>query len=108
MGKLVANVHVDGAGWFGPDYGNADDVPADVASGIVNPDAWEDGKLPKGVKAPETPVDDSTPVEPATDGGDDDLDVLRAEYRTAAGKDADKRWGADRLRDEITAASEEG
>jgi len=30
------------------------------------------------------------------------LDDLRAEYKTLSGKDADKRWKADRLSDEIS------
>lgn len=46
MGKLVANVNVDGT-WYGPDHDNADDVPAEVAEQITNPDAWEDGKAPE-------------------------------------------------------------
>lgn len=42
MGKqLVANVAVDGE-WWGPDHGNVDRVPADVAESILNPAAWGD------------------------------------------------------------------
>lgn len=39
MGKLVRNVFVDGA-WWGPAYGNADDVPDDVAEQITGASCW--------------------------------------------------------------------
>jgi hypothetical protein len=38
--RLVKNVAVDGT-WYGPAHGNADQVPAEVASQITNPKAWE-------------------------------------------------------------------
>lgn len=39
--SLKRNVFVDGK-WYGPAHGNADAVPADVASKIENPAAYED------------------------------------------------------------------
>jgi hypothetical protein len=45
MATLVANVVIDDE-WYGPDYGNVDKVPADVARKISNPDAWEGGEAP--------------------------------------------------------------
>jgi len=36
--KLAVYVHVDGQA-----YGPGDDVPADVAKAISNPDVWADG-----------------------------------------------------------------
>jgi hypothetical protein len=47
MATLIANVVV-GDVWYGPAYGNADDVPAEVARQIPNPKAWHDGELPDG------------------------------------------------------------
>lgn len=32
---------------------------------------------------------------------DDDIDTLRAEYKSLSGEDADKRWGEARLKTEI-------
>jgi hypothetical protein len=54
MAKLIANVHVgeidgvdnDTQGWYGPEYGNAENVPTEVARRIPNPKAWEDGEAP--------------------------------------------------------------
>lgn len=37
---------------------------------------------------------------PAQDS-DDDIDTLRAEYKSLSGEDADKRWGEARLKTEI-------
>lgn len=110
MAKLITNVHA-GGDWYGPDWGNAGDVPAAAAAEITNPDAWEDGKLPRAAQAAAkdaeaTPVNDSVPVDGET--GEPDLDALRAEYEQAVGKAPDRRWKADRLRDEITAASQGG
>jgi hypothetical protein len=45
---------------------------------------------------------DNRPVESRSD--DDDLDALRSAAK-AAGVKVDKRWGADRLREEIAAVS---
>lgn len=95
MSKLVTNVHAGGQ-WYGPDYGNEADVPGEAAAEIVNPDAWEDGNVPEAAG-----VDD-----PDANSGDD-LDALRATYNEVTGKTADKRWGADRLRDEIADAQAE-
>lgn len=60
MAKLAANVNVGGV-WYGPAHGNADKVPPAVAKEITNPDAWEDGKAPRGVQ-----LDDPTPARPPT------------------------------------------
>jgi hypothetical protein len=44
--RLIVNVFVDdlpqshSGTWWGPDYGNADQVPTDVAARITNPAAW--------------------------------------------------------------------
>lgn len=40
--SLARNVYVDGKG-YGPAFGNADNVPADVAERITNPRAWGGG-----------------------------------------------------------------
>lgn len=40
MPTLMRNVFVDGK-WYGPAHGNADQVPADVAKQIENPEAWK-------------------------------------------------------------------
>lgn len=40
MARLARNVHAADA-WWGPDYGNADQVPEHVAVLITNPDAWD-------------------------------------------------------------------
>jgi hypothetical protein len=57
MRKLTANVHVDGT-WWGPDYGNADQVPDEVAEQITA-DVWTDET--------ETPAAESKPeAEPET------------------------------------------
>lgn len=42
---LVRNVNVDGT-WWGPAWGNANEVPLEVAARIVNPKAWEGGMRP--------------------------------------------------------------
>jgi hypothetical protein len=47
MSKLIGNVFVENE-WYGPAYGNADQVPADIAAKIPNPKAWADGELPDG------------------------------------------------------------
>lgn len=44
MSKLIANCWVNGKGW-GPGYGNAEQVPANVAEQITNPACW-DGAAP--------------------------------------------------------------
>ncbi len=52
---LVANVH-DGPSdtWYGPDYGNADEVPAEVSARWDNPAIWAEGRAPE--PAPELPA----------------------------------------------------
>lgn len=72
MARLIANVHViepakpggpgepalipgEEYGWFGPAYGNTEDVPEHVARLIPNPKAWEGGVLPTfGTSEPES------------------------------------------------------
>lgn len=60
----------------------------------------------KDVEPAEAPVSDLEKVseEPFLQIGDGDksLDDLRTEYKTLSGKDADKRWKAERLTDEIS------
>lgn len=51
MAKLIGNVYVGGE-WYGPDYGNADAVPDDVAAEITNPGAWEGGEVPESGPKP--------------------------------------------------------
>jgi hypothetical protein len=59
MSKLIANVHVtppddsdelagggELGGYWGPDYGNAEDVPDEIARLIPNPKAWKDSDVP--------------------------------------------------------------
>lgn len=41
MRRLVKNVKV-GNDWYGPAYGNATNVPDDVAEQVTNPAAWEE------------------------------------------------------------------
>lgn len=52
MGKLIANVWVDGA-WFGPSYPDAGAPPAGRVS---NPACWEGGEVPAGQVAPRSSV----------------------------------------------------
>lgn len=49
MSRLASNVHVDGT-WYGPSYGNADQVPAEVAAKITNPAAWGEGEAPSAAE----------------------------------------------------------
>lgn len=95
MARLVRNVKVGGT-WYGPAHGNAENVPADVAEQITNPNAWD-----------EVPGDGGQ--------GDDDNDVvdveaLTAEYRKLTrdaehpdGRDPDQRWRLDTLRSKVEA-----
>jgi hypothetical protein len=108
MARLIANVHViepakpggpgepalipgEEHGWFGPDYGNADDVPAKVARLIPNPKAWEDGELP-------TFDAEDEGGEPPRAGKGSGTETWRA-YAVSLGIDVP----ADKNRDEIVA-----
>lgn len=48
MATLIRNVCVDRE-WWGPAWGNADQVPAKVARRITNPAAWDTPDLYPGV-----------------------------------------------------------
>lgn len=97
MARLVKNVRVDGV-WYGPAYGNAENVPAEVAERITNPNAWD-----------EMPGDGGQ-------GNDDvvDVEALTTEYRKLTrdedhpdGRDPDQRWRPDTLRSKVEALREE-
>lgn len=45
MARLIANVWAAGQGW-GPYWGNADSVPAEVAAELDDPAVWADGQRP--------------------------------------------------------------
>lgn len=66
MATLVKNVYVDGR-WYGPAYGNADQVPEDVAVKIANPKAWgEEGEAsPAGESATAQEQPGDAPSRPA-------------------------------------------
>lgn len=59
--RLASTVHVDGNA-----YGPNDYIPADIASKIRNPKAWEGGKLP------DTDTDTATAPAQGDGGGDGD------------------------------------
>lgn len=61
--KLTSNVYVGGK-WYGPSYGNADQVPADVAEQITNPGAWESGESPAGEPAARSDEPGGSPSQP--------------------------------------------
>lgn len=102
--KLVKNVKV-GDTWYGPAWGNAENVPTDVAAQITNPKAWDEQPAP----------------EAAGDGGQGegdndvaDVEALTAEYRELTrdddypdGRDPDKRWRPDTLRSKVEALRDE-
>lgn len=71
MARLVKNVCVDRV-WYGPAYGNADQVPDDVAAQITNLAAWEgeEGQSSAGEAATEQQADDS-PSRPARNDSKD-------------------------------------
>ena len=74
--KLVKNVKVGGT-WYGPAYGNADQVPADVAKRIVNPRAWEgkgEDESPSGETATAQTAGDSPSRPTRNDSKDDWVD----------------------------------
>lgn len=50
MAELASNVHVDGHGWFGPDYPNAR-VTDEIRALITNPDAWSTSPFVRLAKA---------------------------------------------------------
>lgn len=54
---LQSNVLGNDGTWYGPDYGNADEVPSEVAEEITNPAAWE-VETPAGVFDNRTRRDD--------------------------------------------------
>lgn len=54
---LVSNVLGNDGVWYGPDYGNAEGVPDQVASDITNPAAWE-AEAPAGAFDNRTRRDD--------------------------------------------------
>lgn len=45
MGRLAVNIYHRGA-FYGPGFGNADQVPAEVAAAHSDPDLWVDGAAP--------------------------------------------------------------
>lgn len=99
MPKLVKNVAVDKT-WYGPAHGNAENVPAEVAERITNPNAWDEvpGDGGKG-------SDDNDVV---------DVEALTTEYRELTrdedhpeGRDPDQRWRPDTLRTRVEALRDE-
>lgn len=90
MGELIANVNVDGE-WWGPAHDRVD-PPAEVAERIINPAVWSDSAEAEG------------PGE-AGEAGSDDLDGMRKDDLLALAEerhlDADRRWGAKKIRDTI-------
>ena len=56
-------------------------------------------------KPPETLDEDVEEGSAAPANKPDDIDALRVRYRAASGEDADKRWGAGKLREKIEAAA---
>lgn len=118
MSILVRNVNVDGV-WWGPAWGNADQVPAEVAARITNPKAWDGGKVPgadpwpgvpsyeegaRAAREAERAQDTLLPPAPATDVPHGDLDALRGHARSL-GITVDGRWGRRRLLTEIENAT---
>lgn len=84
MATLVRNVWVEGR-FYGPDHGNADDVPAEYVAQIPD-DCWS--------SAPDT---------------DEPAEVQRYEVLARAdalGLDADRRWSTKRLLAAIAKAEE--
>jgi hypothetical protein len=82
-----------------PDRGQVGALPDVVgaklcAAGIAEP--------ADGHQAAVETTSDNRPVETRSD--DEDVEALRSEAKTAGVK-VDKRWGADRLREEIAAVS---
>ena len=64
MATLRANVYVgdDQSGqWYGPAWGNADQVPKEALEGITNPNVWLEPEVPEvmvGAVAPREERDD--------------------------------------------------
>jgi hypothetical protein len=101
--KIKMKVQVSGSrnseAW--PAVGQTLDVPDDegaelCAAGLASPVA-DKGKTEKAVAEPELETREAT--------DDDEVDALRDEAK-AAGVKVDKRWGAERLAEEIAAAKE--
>jgi hypothetical protein len=84
----------------------AGDAPVAAVAPVKAKPALPD-PVPRPVRAvdvvvPPPAVIDDAPRAAVLDPADD-LDVLRTEYEMRAGKPADKRWGATRLKTEIEA-----
>lgn len=47
----------------------------------------------------------AAPTMPGSDGNADDIDALREEYQIASGKEADGRWGVEKLKEKIQEAT---
>jgi hypothetical protein len=58
-------------------------------------------------EVPEPVIEEEAEAEPTEDEKASELEALRADAEDAGVK-VDRRWGADRLREEITAAQEAG
>lgn len=92
MATLIRNVWIDGR-YYGPDHGNADEVPAEYLP-LVPADAWSS---PPMIDRPPKDNDETPKVSRALS-----YDLLA--QADALGIRVDKRWGEERLRNEIAAA----
>ena len=113
MSKLIANVWVGDRG-YGPGYGNADGVPADVAAEIDDPSVWENGEAPAGAVQPKAaPVPVPAEKTPSNESGGtidvaeldalDDKDAV-LEFARAHGIEVDGRKSVANLRTDIAKA----
>lgn len=95
MSKLASYVFVDGQ-----PYGPNDDVPADIARRITNPNAWEGGEVPDfGPDPASAPAAGEVPPRAGKGSGRE----AWAKFAEAAGVAFD----AETSRDEIIAACEQ-
>lgn len=91
MATMIRNVWLDGT-YYGPDHGNADDVP-DHLLGLVPDDAWSDGGL--AVRDRQTAADVAGPQRYELLAKADELGIK-----------VDRRWGTRRLVAAIADAEE--
>lgn len=103
--EMVVSVSGTVAGYELPPSGHRVDLPPNIAADLVASHHAVKVPVPADEEPPvETAVAPEGDVETRAEPAGDDVEALRAQAE-AAGVKVDKRWGADRLRDEIAKAS---
>lgn len=88
-------------------FGEHEVMPQDDAELVVaTPD--DEGTTEETTKETTEETTEETvtaPTMPGSDGNADDIDALREEYQIASGKEADGRWGVEKLKEKIQEAT---